>query len=310
MSDYRVLFIVGPGRSGSTLIGEILGQYPHVANGGELLLWWMASHSTPARRCGCGQRLDECDFWTAVSRQHSDLASPSPEVVAELYRARHFRSWLSLWWRSRRGRIAAPDVSHLMATLYEAIATVSQCSVIVDSSKSPGYRLHLSGTSIPVTTVHLQRDPRSVVNSWRQEKIDPVSPGDSLFAIHPLRATIEWIAQTLATRWLIAPRCRDSFSSLTYEDFVAAPRDALRHLATIAHLDSSAEPFLDDTRVTVTPTHNIAGNPDRRGDIQREIAPHESWPTTLPTRWFVATTLLCSPFLHRYRYPFSRGTRS
>jgi hypothetical protein len=200
-------------------------------------------------------------------------------------------------------------VSQLIATLYDAIAEVSHCSVIVDSSKSPGYRLLLVGTSTPVTTVHLQRDPRSVVNSWRHEKIDALSPGDSLFAIHPLRAIFEWVAQTLATRWLIAPRCRDSFFSLTYEDFVSSPRRIIHQLATVVALDSSAEPFRDETHVTVTPTHNIAGNPDRRGEVEREVVAHESWPTQLPTPWFIATTLLCSPFLPRYRYPPSRRPR-
>ena len=311
MSDYRVLFIVGPGRSGSTLIGEILGQYPHVANGGELLLWWLASRSTPARRCGCGDSLTTCEFWTAVSAQHPSLTSPDPHVIDELYRARSVRHWPRLWWKSRGGRQATPEVTELITHLYDAIATVSEASVIVDSSKSPGYRLLLSGSTVHVRTLHLQRDPRSVVNSWRHEKIDALSPGDSLFAIHPLRSIFEWCAQTLAAQRFIAPRLSaDDFLTLTYEEFMTAPRGRSHQIATFAEIETSTNPFHDENHASIHPTHNIAGNPDRRGDVEREILAKETWPRELPVRWTFVTTAFCAAFLPRFGYRFkARGAR-
>ncbi len=311
VSDYRVLYMVGPGRSGSTVIGEILGQSQHVANGGELLLWWMARQSSPARRCGCGERLDTCEFWTKVSQVHPALSSPDPAVVAGLYRFRRFSTWPGLWWKSRNGQVAAPQVTELMVQLYDAIALVSGSSVIVDSSKSPGYRLLLFGSNLQVQTLQLQRDPRSVVNSWRHEKRDPTSPGDSLFAIHPLRSTVEWIAQTLATRWFIAPRLRPhGFTVETYEDFVQHPRRHTESLLAFAGLDERESLFHDDTHIHLEPTHNLAGNPGRRGATERQISLHERWPDELPTSLYLFVTVACAPWLSRYRYRFSRRSSS
>ena len=303
--------MVGPGRSGSTIIGEILGQSQHIANSGELLLWWMARQSSPARRCGCGERLDACRFWREVSEQSPSLSSPDPDVVAELYRYRRFTTWPRLWWKSRNGRVAAPRVTKLLVELYDAVAKVSGAPVIVDSSKSPGYRLLAFGSKLQILTLQLQRDPRSVVHSWRHEKLDPTSPGDSLFAIHPLRSTIEWIAQTVAIRWLIAPRLNpQTFTAVTYEDFVRRPRRHTAALLEFAGLNQNEVLFHDDTHLHLEPTHNLAGNPDRRNPKQREISLQERWPDDLPTSLYLFVTTACALFLRRYRYRFTRRTPS
>ena len=62
----RILFIGGCGRSGTTLLGQILGQAEGFCFVGEAMYGW---RSLSTRRCGCGVRASECDFWRAVRRQ-------------------------------------------------------------------------------------------------------------------------------------------------------------------------------------------------------------------------------------------------
>jgi hypothetical protein len=60
-----VLYISAWGRSGSTIIDNVLGAYPEVVSVGELhhlwgrgLLW--------KRGCGCGKPVRSCPFWADV----------------------------------------------------------------------------------------------------------------------------------------------------------------------------------------------------------------------------------------------------
>ena len=57
-----VIYIARSGRSGSTLLEQVLGELPGVVNVGELieLFSWTAPHG---QRCGCGRAFADCPFW-------------------------------------------------------------------------------------------------------------------------------------------------------------------------------------------------------------------------------------------------------
>src|SRR5919106_327280 len=60
-----VLFVVGSGRSGSTLLDILLGQVDGFFSTGELhSLWWAGI--LEGRRCGCGLAVTECAVWRRV----------------------------------------------------------------------------------------------------------------------------------------------------------------------------------------------------------------------------------------------------
>ena len=61
----KVLNITGWGRSGSTILGSILGSCKDFFFGGELRNIWKLS-LLDNRLCGCGVPLKECSFWKKV----------------------------------------------------------------------------------------------------------------------------------------------------------------------------------------------------------------------------------------------------
>src|SRR5438874_767855 len=63
--DLRILFIVGMGRSGTTLLELLLGRLEGWVAGGELRRYWHGA-SIPGWVCGCGRLLADCDFWRQV----------------------------------------------------------------------------------------------------------------------------------------------------------------------------------------------------------------------------------------------------
>ena len=60
-----VLYLMGMGRSGSTLLDILVGSHPDAVGTGELASLVGAGWSH-AERCACGLPASECPFWSVV----------------------------------------------------------------------------------------------------------------------------------------------------------------------------------------------------------------------------------------------------
>ena len=74
-SRTRVIYIMGAGRSGSTVLDTVLGNHPDIVSVGELAnlhrFGW-----TNGEYCACGLRGNTCGFWSAVRGQWEDISKP------------------------------------------------------------------------------------------------------------------------------------------------------------------------------------------------------------------------------------------
>ncbi len=165
----KVLYIAGFGRSGSTVLGNILGEIEGFFHGGELNFIW--EHNLIENRlCGCGTRFDECEVWGSVMKRAfggTDGVNAREMVwlQASGTRTRHVPLMLSAWGR----RVLASRLEKYMARLerlYRAVQESTGSRVIVDSSKLPSYGYVLGMTpGIDLNVVHLIRDPRAAAYS-------------------------------------------------------------------------------------------------------------------------------------------------
>ena len=64
----KVLSILGPGRSGTTILGNILGEVPGFFAAGEVRFVWQRG-LIERRPCGCGMPVPDCSVWSAVLRR-------------------------------------------------------------------------------------------------------------------------------------------------------------------------------------------------------------------------------------------------
>ena len=167
----KVIAITGAGRSGSTILDNILGGVTGAFSGGEVRYLWQRG-LIEGRLCGCSRPLDECEVWPHVLA----AAYPSgidPRRVAQLMRFVRTRytpammmPLLRPWYRSRLEPLVA-----VLDDLYPAIAETTGARFIVDSSKLPTYTYALSLVpSIDLRVVHLVRDPRAVAHSRGRSK--------------------------------------------------------------------------------------------------------------------------------------------
>jgi len=61
----KVLYITGWGRSGSTILDNIMGQIDGFFSVGELRYIW-DRNLIENRLCGCGVPLEECPIWSQI----------------------------------------------------------------------------------------------------------------------------------------------------------------------------------------------------------------------------------------------------
>src|SRR3712207_6711350 len=87
-----VLSIVGPGRSGTTILGNILGEVQGIVNAGEIR--WLFQRGLLERRpCGCGLPPAECPRWSVVLDRWWKACRPDtaedhrPEEIGRVLRA-------------------------------------------------------------------------------------------------------------------------------------------------------------------------------------------------------------------------------
>ena len=143
----KVIYIAGSTRSGSTLLGSILGQVEGVFFASEVYRIWHPRDRT-AGLCSCGKKEEECEVWSAIFK---DAFGDINKVDIE--RMRYMRDRYILTRRlpfviikQYHEKIVREICEYLEITkvLYESIHEITKCSAIVDSSKSPLYAYLLS----------------------------------------------------------------------------------------------------------------------------------------------------------------------
>lgn len=304
----KVLFIAAWGRSGTTILDNILNSYESVFTVGELTYLWLRGLQQ-RRPCGCGVPVPECPLWREILRAaYGDDPPSATEVYALQRRALRVRHTPALL-RTRPG----PDVERyrrLMASLYRAVADVTGATLIVDSSKSPADAATLSGIDgVQPYLLHVVRDPRAVAYSWSRTTShhDASTPG--LTHHHsPAESSRLWLGWNL----LIERTARaypGRHRRLRYEDFMVEPRDTVEGLLRFVGLPEevvsppAGGPFVDRRTVRLRPNHTVSGNPSRFRTGEVSLKLDDRWIDQQARGQRLISTTVSMPLLPRYRYP-------
>ncbi len=194
----RVIYIAGHGRSGSTLLEEILGQVPNLTSIGELRHIWHTGFPAD-EACGCGKPLRECGFWTAVVKKaFGGIANFDPATIQAVRRRVDRTQYIPFMLSPLRPRRYAGDIAEygrVRVALYRAIQEVSGAEIVVDSSKDIS-SLYLLPAIAPIElhAVHLVRDSRAVAYSWQRQKVRSEITGKEAYmqTYAPHQVALEW----------------------------------------------------------------------------------------------------------------------
>lgn len=311
--DFRVVYLGGMGRSGSTLAERLLGELPGVCVAGEVVHLWQRG-VTDNERCGCGTEFCRCEFWSAVAgAAFGGWSKIDAGRIAELRASVDRTRFIP-----RLARRSMPDslrrdlaeYTDYYLRLYRAVADVSGCRTVVDASKHASLAFCLSRRGdIDLRVIHVVRDSRAVAYSWTTLVPRPEAGGRSYMTRYsPSRAAREWNTQN-ASFQLLARR-QTPVLRVRYEDLVGGVKPTLRVISGFAGLtvDEPGLAFVGggggehEQWAEFSGAHTAAGNPMRFATGKITIRPDDRWRTAMPGSQRRAVTALTLPLLNHYGY--------
>jgi hypothetical protein len=302
-----VLYIMGSGRSGTTLLGSILGEYPDTFAAGEVSYLWERGILSP-RGCGCGSTPMECAVWGEVISRLAGNRDPRDLATEQLahrrsIRLRHTRQLLRgptltppANGRANGTQGAVDAYATVLRDVYRVIADVTGSRLIVDTSKHPADAAIVARmTGVDHSIIHVVRDSRAVTHSWRRRK-------EGIARRKTVLAALDWQATNLAADDVRRHHGATSML-IRYEDLMEAPRQHVEAITGFAGISMTPTPFVDDDTVALRPNHTISGNPARFVAGATTIRLDDRWQQEMRPALRRMVTILTATGLRRYRYP-------
>ena len=303
----RILYVAGVPRTGSTVLGELLGSIPGVIFVGELNFFWR--RFAGAEMCSCGRPLPDCPFWSAVVREaYGEMTPGQARQLAELERhvlRRQFALTLApAAWpvpeTSRAGQMLAER-----ALLYRAIGHLTGANWIVDGGKEPIFGALMARADVgAIATVHLIRDPRGVAYSWQKLVPSDSEPGN-MPRKAPAKTAVDWVLQNLLVQ-LGLQRLGTVYVRVRYEDLTSRPEHVLGQISLATGLTIAAAAAAQHGIVppVASEHHLVAGNPGVRQTVTNglQVRADEAWRTKLPLREQRVVTAVCGALMTAYGY--------
>ncbi len=303
MQGRRLVYLLGPSHSGSTLLALLLGSHPQIATVGELKQTSMGDLAQ--YRCSCGVEIRRCPFWEAVREDlrgdglpfapgdgSTDLMTGGGSYVRRLLRPLHrgpafelardlalqaapgWRGHLARWHRANAG-------------LADAVCRLTGKKVLVDSSKiAVRLKYLLRNPALDVRVVRVVRDGRAVMLTYmdpagfadaRDERLRGGGSGGDGEAprLSAAEAALEWRRSNEEAACALRSLPRDAWREVHYEELCADPQATLRPILIWLGVEAGARVEL------ARGEYHVIGN-GMRLDSTREVRLDDRWKTALP----------------------------
>lgn len=301
-ADTKVLYILGRGRSGSTIFANVIAAHEGFFSAGEVRYLWDPVVARDGQ-CACGRPVSDCPVWSKVLDRVSDISVEDAgawqrEVVTERNLPRLLRHRPDGRWP------AAENFIRTMARVYDAIREVTGATVIIDSSKRPSYAAVVRLLpAADLFALHLVRDPRASAYSWATTRHKSVFGGAAeVRRRNAFDSTIRWNVLNVEAELLLRNIPQQRRLRLRYEDFVALPRPLADEVVRFVGAEAGPSPFREANSIVLGENHTIAGNPSRFSAGTVTIEDRGDWRSGQSSVDRVVATAVASPFLHRYGY--------
>lgn len=293
----RIVYIMGHGYSGSTLLTFLLGTHPEIATIGELGIAPQAKTTPDEYLCSCHRPVRECGFWQTVSQEMARRGHAFDIWDADLdFRVRGGGVADVILRAVQRGPIletarsvglavvprARRELSRVLSriqALAEVVTTLRGSHVFLDASKRPERAtLMRRGSDMDIRVIHLVRDGRAV--SWSTMKNLGVGPEE---------AARSWVIDNFASEAARRHFPTANWMRLRHEDVCADPLGTLMKIHAFAgvtprngyHNFRGIDQHIIGNRMRLSSTSEIrlddrwktALTPDQMAIIESKVAP-------------------------------------
>lgn len=258
----KIVFIVGAGRSGSTVLCKSIGSHLDGFAISELSklkqLFEENSH------CSCGKYYQECPFWREMLAGYVNKHEKSDIPSFEINRGNILNKFMfsCKYYLNIDCKIHENNTILKTFDIYEKIFNKTDADFLVDASKEIYRALMLSKLAkdkgIKCFFIFLTRDGRSVINSsmkkvqklnWRNKTLSLADSGSSFWV-----AMKAWFVVNLRTFLLCNLLLKDEFIIIKYEEFVKHPVEKLKSISRFIGVEYS-----DDMTCLDNKTHHMMG---------------------------------------------------
>ena len=297
----RVLFVMGHGSSGTTILGNTLGEVDGFFHAGELRTIW-AEALAGLQTCGCGRPIRECPVWSKVLEAgFPGLNDAEAQRLARLHRDTIRVRYTLRLLRANAGATAdwpaLREYASVAGRLYGSIGDATGARVVVDTSKRTGDAALLRLVpGIQPYVLHVVRDPRAVAYSWSHRSGSPPSE---------LATAGEWLAFSALGETVKLRLGRGRSMVLRHEDFAERPRESLERVLRFVGAAGTPVPLSGpgDRTVEFGENHTVAGHWTRFNRGPTELRLSTEWKSKQRPGQRLLVTGAALPLLARYGYP-------
>ncbi len=283
MSDSTLIYLMGAGRSGTTILATLLGNIDGVRNLGEL--HQLPEHVLGEKNCSCGKELYMCPFW---SENASELElfkfSEYGKAASDL---ENHSKILGYFFKNKKNEIYSRANQELLDKV------LNNDQFVVDSAKYIGRALALKyNTDFNIKYIYVVRDPRGVIDSFSKN----VQTKKSFFSSIFYYAAVNFLASLVSNTLL-----KGKVLKVRYEDVIGSPEDTLRTIS--AFIGAPVDDLISKLNAgdELDMGHIIGGNRIRdSGKVK--FNPKDKWRDKMSTLRSFSAYLILLPFCMINRY--------
>ena len=301
-SDMSTLvYILGVGRSGSSLIEDYLARRLNIPSFGELAYFPDRGYLFN-ETCSCGRPFHKCPYWKTIASGFSRSEVVRFAEIRWLFEATSKAplTWiLSPFYRTERRQYA-----EFSNKLLQMLSSRAKAPAFIDSSKFPGRAYSLARLAhVPILYVHVVRNPTAIAHAWGKRKRRPEHNPDCPLSQPDMdqygffSALFKWMAHTLFIALIRLRLPPQMYLKVRYEDFIVAPNEAVERvraaIGMTLPINETAAPNASSSRPSFI--HSVSGNPTRLTGFGA-IKADTQWINDVPTWKRVIASILTWPF--------------
>jgi len=289
LNKIKLIYILGLGHSGSTLLDFILGSHSKFESVGEIKNF--GEYVKDNKLCYCGEKISSCEYWDNIINNYDSMIKNQKVEVNNPYYFRDYDRKFSIFekiniymhgYENLYSKELIKEYGLKNYYLFKSVLNYSGKEFIVDSSKNP-YRLVMLKLSnlFDIKIIYLFRDGRANLES-KKRKANNNERGSAHYP-GAFNQTVRFVRKSNYIREVINALFDDyQVFALKYKDFTQQSKKSLNSFfdffdlpQEIDIIDSNSKNFF-----AKKPQHNIGGNRLRFQEID-EIRYINKWKKNL-----------------------------